>query len=123
MCHKNQVQIFCQVEISWSCCQRDLICVTLYKTSCYQWSVINSLLKLLNCMPLLIPSGGLKVPLMSLFSCSDELIINTLKDFVEAFYTYDFTGLVAVSAATKRVILKSILASKNLQKSLLMTHL
>ena len=74
-------------------------------------------------MPLLIPSGGLKVPLMSLFSCSDELIITTLKDFVETFYTYDFTGLVAVSAATKRVILKSILALKNLQKSLLMTHL
>lgn len=77
------------------------MCVPLYKKSCYQWSVINSLLKLLNCMSLLILSGGLKVPLMPLFSCSDEFIINTLKDFVETFYSYDFTGLVADISSDK----------------------
>ena len=32
---------------------------------------------------------------MLTFSCSDEWILKTLKDFVETFYTYDFTRLVA----------------------------
>ena len=29
------------------------------------------------------------------FSCPYDWILNTLKDFAETFYTYDFTGLVA----------------------------
>ena len=32
---------------------------------------------------------------MLTFSCSDERILNTLKYFVETFYTNNFTGLVA----------------------------
>ena len=57
--------------------------------------VVNSLSKSLNYKPSLIPCGGLEVPLMLTFSCSDEWILKTLKDFVETFYTYDFTRLVA----------------------------
>ena len=32
---------------------------------------------------------------MLTFSCSGKWILNTLKDFVERFYTFDFTGLLA----------------------------
>ena len=42
-----------------------------------------------------IYSGGLEVPLVLNFSYPYDWILNTLKDFAETFYTYDFTGLVA----------------------------
>ena len=57
--------------------------------------VVNGLLKSLNYMSSPIPSVCLEVLLISTFSCSNELILDTLKGFVETFYPYDFTGLVA----------------------------
>ena len=57
--------------------------------------VVNSLFESLNYKPSPIPSAGLEVRLMLTFPCSDEWILNTLKDFVETFCIYDFTGLAA----------------------------
>ena len=57
--------------------------------------VVNGLLKSLNYISSPIPSVCLEVLLISTFSYSNELILDTLKEFVETFYPYDFTGLVA----------------------------
>ena len=37
------------------------------------------------------------------FSCSDEWIRNTSKDFVETFYTYDFTGIVVEVSSDEEI--------------------
>ena len=65
--------------------------------------VVNGLLKSLNYKSSFIPSGFLEVPLILTFSCSNEWIHNTLKDFVETFYTQYFTGLVAIINSAEEI--------------------
>ena len=40
-----------------------------------------------------IPSGGLEIPLQLTFSCPTEWIQDKMKDFIDDFYSYDFTGI------------------------------
>ena len=40
-----------------------------------------------------IPSGGLEIPLQLTFSCPMEWVRDKMKDFIDDFYTYDFTGI------------------------------
>ena len=40
-----------------------------------------------------IPSGGLEIPLQLTFSCPMEWVRDKLKDFIDDFYSYDFTGI------------------------------
>ena len=51
-------------------------------------------MKSLNYNPLLIPSGGLEVPLLLTFSCPEEWVQNKMKHFINNLYTYDFTGII-----------------------------
>ena len=53
---------------------------------------VNGFLKSLQYKPSPIPSAGLEVPLLLKFSCSEEWVCDALKEFVETFYSYDFTG-------------------------------
>lgn len=48
-----------------------------------------------------IPSGGLEVPLILTFSCSDEWTPNTLNSFLGTFYTNNFAELVADMSSDK----------------------
>ena len=59
--------------------------------------MVNGLLKSLNGLlkPSPILSDGLELPLMLILCCSDEWILNTMKDFVVTCYTQHFTGLIA----------------------------
>ena len=41
-----------------------------------------------------VPLGGLEVPLLLTFSCSEKWVRNEMKDFISDFYTYDFTGVI-----------------------------
>ena len=41
-----------------------------------------------------ISSRGLEVPLLLTFSCPEEWVQNKMKDFINDFYTYDFTGII-----------------------------
>ena len=41
-----------------------------------------------------IPAGGLEIPLLLTFSASRENIFETMKQFVETLYDYNFTGKV-----------------------------
>ena len=48
---------------------------------------------MLNCKSSPIPSGGLEIPLQLTFSCPMEWVRDKLKDFIDDFYSYDFTGI------------------------------
>ena len=48
-----------------------------------------------------IPSGGLDVPLVLSFSCSDEWTLNTLNNFLGTFYPNSFAELVADISSDK----------------------
>ena len=39
-------------------------------------------------------SRGFEVPLLLTFSCPGEWVRNKMKDFINDFYTYDFTGII-----------------------------
>ena len=43
-----------------------------------------------------IPSGGLEVPLLLRFKCDVKWTIDTMKQFVEQYYSYDFTGNIII---------------------------
>ena len=49
---------------------------------------------LLNNKPSPIPSGGLEIPLQLTFSCLNQWVRDTMKDFIKDFYSYDFTGII-----------------------------
>ena len=55
---------------------------------------ISGTMKSLNYNPLLIPSGGLEVPLLLTVSCPEEWVQNKMKHFIDNLYTYDFTGII-----------------------------
>ena len=40
-----------------------------------------------------IPSGGLEIPLQLTFSYPLEWVRDKMKDFIDGFYSYDFTGI------------------------------
>ena len=54
---------------------------------------ITGNVKSLNYRPSAIPSGGLDIPLQLTFSCPMEWVRDKMKDFIDNFYTYDFTGI------------------------------
>ena len=54
---------------------------------------ITGNVKSLNCNPSPIPSGGLKITLQLTFSCPVEWVRDKMKDFIDDFYSYDFTGI------------------------------
>ena len=49
-------------------------------------------LKLLKYKPFPIPSGGLEVPLLLKFESQDKWVTDTMGEFVENFYFFDFAG-------------------------------
>jgi len=49
--------------------------------------------KSVNYKPSPIPSGGLEVPLLLTFSCPQKLFRDKMKEFIEDFYSFDFTGI------------------------------
>ena len=49
--------------------------------------------KLLNYKPSPIPSGLFEIPLQLTFSCPVEWVRDKMKDFIDDFYSYDFTGI------------------------------
>ena len=38
-----------------------------------------------------IPSGGLEVPLSLIFSCEQKRVIDTVEEFVENFYSFEYS--------------------------------
>ena len=48
----------------------------------------------MNCKPSPILSGGLEVSLLLTVSWPEERVRNKVKDFINDFYTYDFTGII-----------------------------
>ena len=42
-----------------------------------------------------IPSGGLEVPLSLKFKCDQKWVLDAMEEFVDNFYSYDFTGNLA----------------------------
>ena len=49
--------------------------------------------KLLNYKPSPIPSGGLEITLQLTFSCPVVWVRDKMKDFIDHFYSYAFTGI------------------------------
>ena len=49
-------------------------------------------LKSLKYKPSAIPSGGLEVPLLLKFESQDKRVTDTMEEFVENFYFFDFAG-------------------------------
>ena len=47
--------------------------------------------------PSAIPSGGLEVPLLLKFESQDKWVTDTIKEFVENFYSFDFAGDLVVN--------------------------
>ena len=43
--------------------------------------------------PLLIPSGGLKIPLLLKLSCPEQKTFEKMNNFVDCLYDYDYSGL------------------------------
>ena len=39
-----------------------------------------------------IPSGGLEVPLSLTFSCKEKWVIDTMEEFIQNFYTFEYNG-------------------------------
>ena len=54
---------------------------------------ITGNVKSLNYKPSPIPSGGLEILLQLTFSCPMEWVRDKMKDFIDDFYSYDFTGI------------------------------
>ena len=55
---------------------------------------ISGNVKPLNFKLLPIPSEGIVVPLLFTFSYPAEWVWNKMKDFINDFYTYEFTGII-----------------------------
>lgn len=55
---------------------------------------ITGNVKSLNYKPSPIPSGGLEIPLQLTFSCPKQWVRDTMKGFIDDFYSYDFTGII-----------------------------
>ena len=53
-----------------------------------------------------IPSGELEIHLQLTFSCPVEWVQDIMKDFIDGFYTYDFTGILHNDKALMTVTLK-----------------
>ena len=49
-------------------------------------------LKLLKYKVSLIPSGGLEVPLSLTFLCKEKKVVNTMEQFIQNFYTFEYSG-------------------------------
>ena len=54
-------------------------------------------LKSLRWKPSLIPSEGLEVPLLLKFESQDKRFTDTIEEFVENFYSFDFAGDLVVN--------------------------
>ena len=54
-------------------------------------------LKSLKYKPSPIPSGGLEVPLLLKFESQDKWVTDTMEEFVENFYSFDFAGDLVVN--------------------------
>ena len=54
---------------------------------------ITGNIKSLNYKPSPIPSGGFEIPLQLTFSCPVEWVRDKMKDFIDDFCSYDFTGI------------------------------
>ena len=39
-----------------------------------------------------IPSGGLEVPLSLTFSCKEKWVVDTMEEFIQNFYTFEYSG-------------------------------
>ena len=50
--------------------------------------------KSLNYKPFSIPSKDLELPLLLTFSCPEKWVRNKMKDFIDDFCRYDFTGII-----------------------------
>ena len=57
---------------------------------------ITGNVKSLTCKPSPVSSRGPEIPLLLTCSCPDEWIRNKMKDFINDFYIYDFTGIVHI---------------------------
>ena len=63
-------------------------------------------MKSLNYKPSPIPSGGLQVPLLLKFSCPEKRVQNKTKNFINDFYTYDFTGIIRNDDSSDEIDIK-----------------
>ena len=61
---------------------------------------ITDNVKSLNYKPSPIPSGGLEIPLQLTFSCPVEWARDKMKDFIDNFYSYDFTGILRIDESS-----------------------
>ena len=60
-----------------------------------------------------VPSGGLEVPLLLKFESKDQWVTNTMKEFVENFYSFDFVGDLVVNDEDEEEINFKILDIEN----------
>ena len=58
--------------------------------------------KPVNDKPSPIPPGGLEIPLQLTFSCPAEWVQDNMKDFIDDFYSYDFTWWYKVKKWTRK---------------------
>jgi len=54
---------------------------------------VTGVLKSVNYKPSPILSGGPEVPLLLTFSCPQKWARDKMKEFIEDFYSFDFTGI------------------------------
>ena len=70
-------------------------------------------LKPLKYKPSPIPSGGLEVPLLLKFESQDKWVKDTMEEFVETFYFFDFPGDLVVNDEDEEEINFEILDTAN----------
>ena len=49
-------------------------------------------LKSFKCKPSPIPFGGLEVPLSLRFSYKEKWVVDTMEEFIQSFYTFEYSG-------------------------------
>ena len=53
---------------------------------------VFEILKSLKYKASLIPSGGLEVPFSLIFSCKEKWVADTMEEFIQNFYTFEYSG-------------------------------
>ena len=72
---------------------RNLVVYLLFHQKKKKNGKITGNVKSLNYKLSSISSGGLEIPLRLTFSCPMEWVRNKMKDFIDDFYSYDFTSI------------------------------
>ena len=118
MCYKNKAFLHHQLESSGTYLTRNVSpCLFFIKE---ENEKVFGTLKLLKYKASPIPYGRLEVPFSLTFSCKEKWFVDTIEEFIQNFYTFEYTETSqltpAIARTRKRMILKLLFLNQKMRK-------